>query len=222
MPPPTKFDFHALLAILRLSHKYDVGYLYKRAIDHLETIFPIEMDRIEGINSNSLGYRQEIGLSLAAISGLHEVGAIWLLPYAYYSIAEFSPEALISSGEPWDKCDADIKQTCLCLLPLLIRATERLSHALASPSTCGSPDNCDLLKFRFLSSHDGLHQSPLSDFLFSGWRKFDGELCQDCATHAHMQYKGVRAKIWEELPVNCGLASWEVLLEKRREALAGE
>ncbi|KAJ6556393.1 hypothetical protein B0H19DRAFT_1377108 [Mycena capillaripes] len=222
MPPPAKFDFCALLEIFRLSHKYDVDYLYKRAIDHLETIFPIEMDRMEGIGSNSLDYHQEMELTLAAISVFHEVGATWLLPYAYYSLTEFSPEALISIGEPWDKCDADIKQTCFCLLPVLIRATERLSHALTTPSTCASRDACDLLKFRFLRSHDGVHQSPLSELLFRGWSKFERELCPDCATQAHTQYNGVRAKIWEELPGNCGLDSWEVLLEMRREALAGE
>ncbi|KAJ7318533.1 hypothetical protein DFH08DRAFT_1036300 [Mycena albidolilacea] len=219
MPPTAKFDFHALLGILRLSHKYDVGYLYKRAVCHMETIYPIEMDRIEGIRSNNLDYHQEIGLTLTAIPVLHEVGATWLLPYAYYNVAEFPSGALISAGEPWDKCGADMKQTCFLLLPVQIRATERLSHALTTPSTCASSDTCDLLKFRFLRTRDGLHQCPLSEFLFSGWKEFENELCPDCATQAHTQYNSVRAKIWEELPANCGLEKWEVLLERRRAAL---
>ncbi|KAJ6582021.1 hypothetical protein B0H19DRAFT_984152 [Mycena capillaripes] len=218
MPTPAKFDFYTLLAILRLSRKYEVDYLYKRAVYHLETIYPIEMDRIKVIRSNNLGHHQGIELTLAAIPVLHEVGATWLLPYAYYSVAEFYPDALILAGEPWDKCGTAIQQTCLLLPPVQIRATERLSRALTTASTCASSDACDLLKFRFLTSHDGLHQCPLSEFLFSGWKKFEDKLCPDCATQARTQYNNVRAKFWEELPVNCGLEKWEVLLEKRRTA----
>ncbi|KAJ7320757.1 hypothetical protein DFH08DRAFT_890153 [Mycena albidolilacea] len=35
MPAPAPNDRPVVLAILRLSHKYDVPYLYKRALDHL-------------------------------------------------------------------------------------------------------------------------------------------------------------------------------------------
>ncbi|KAJ7120698.1 hypothetical protein C8R43DRAFT_1241548 [Mycena crocata] len=37
MPPPAKIEFFAVLGILRLAHKYDVNYLFKRAVHHLET-----------------------------------------------------------------------------------------------------------------------------------------------------------------------------------------
>jgi hypothetical protein len=32
MPPPAEIDFREVLGILRLSYKYDVPYLFKRAI----------------------------------------------------------------------------------------------------------------------------------------------------------------------------------------------
>ncbi|KAJ6523160.1 hypothetical protein B0H19DRAFT_854030, partial [Mycena capillaripes] len=39
MPPPAPVDDVVVLGILRLSHKYGVNYLHKRAILHLETIY---------------------------------------------------------------------------------------------------------------------------------------------------------------------------------------
>ncbi|KAJ7652646.1 hypothetical protein B0H17DRAFT_957806, partial [Mycena rosella] len=35
MPPPTSVGLDVILGILRLSHKYDVQYLHRRALEHL-------------------------------------------------------------------------------------------------------------------------------------------------------------------------------------------
>ncbi|KAJ6537873.1 hypothetical protein B0H19DRAFT_1270265 [Mycena capillaripes] len=54
MPPPAEINFHPVLGILRLSHKYDVGYLYKTALDHLEMIYPMELHKLKDIGSNNM------------------------------------------------------------------------------------------------------------------------------------------------------------------------
>ncbi|KAJ7464391.1 hypothetical protein FB451DRAFT_1042210 [Mycena latifolia] len=38
--PPEDTPLEAIVGILRLSHKYDVPYLRRRALKHLETIYP--------------------------------------------------------------------------------------------------------------------------------------------------------------------------------------
>jgi hypothetical protein len=40
MPPPTEVQFEDTLAIMRLSHKYDVADLRRHALVHLGTIYP--------------------------------------------------------------------------------------------------------------------------------------------------------------------------------------
>lgn len=77
MPPAADMRLHEVLGILRLSHKYDVGYLHKRALSHLETLYPVNLDKLD------LEYRfGDLKADLVAIPILHEVGASWLLPYA--------------------------------------------------------------------------------------------------------------------------------------------
>ncbi|KAJ7048344.1 hypothetical protein C8F01DRAFT_1283448, partial [Mycena amicta] len=39
-PPPTPVVVSSLVGILRLAHKYDVQYLFRRALKHLEVFFP--------------------------------------------------------------------------------------------------------------------------------------------------------------------------------------
>ncbi|KAF8217041.1 hypothetical protein K438DRAFT_1798203 [Mycena galopus ATCC 62051] len=43
MPPPAEFQLGEALAILRLSHKYDVPYLRRRALDHVGPIYPTSL-----------------------------------------------------------------------------------------------------------------------------------------------------------------------------------
>ncbi|KAJ7075693.1 hypothetical protein C8R43DRAFT_838431, partial [Mycena crocata] len=88
MPTPAEVDFQAVLAILRLAHKYDVNYLRKWAFFHLETGYPTTLskhtfDLIQNHNSTSYDLAC-ISDDFAAIPLLHEVGATWLLPSAYY------------------------------------------------------------------------------------------------------------------------------------------
>ncbi|KAJ6457573.1 hypothetical protein DFH09DRAFT_1349558 [Mycena vulgaris] len=35
MPPPERSDIHVVLGIVRLAHKYDMEYLFRRALQHL-------------------------------------------------------------------------------------------------------------------------------------------------------------------------------------------
>ncbi|KAJ6542518.1 hypothetical protein DFH09DRAFT_837970, partial [Mycena vulgaris] len=43
-PPPAKTDLAAITGILRLSHKYDVQYLCRRALLHLDTGYPTSLE----------------------------------------------------------------------------------------------------------------------------------------------------------------------------------
>ncbi|KAJ7095615.1 hypothetical protein C8R44DRAFT_549828, partial [Mycena epipterygia] len=102
MPSPTHVDLHVVLGILRLSHKYDVGYLYKRALGHLEIIYPINLANLDDHRVNKLNYEcDNVAVHLKAIQILHEVGAVWLLPFAYYTVGTYPSAELLTAGEAW-------------------------------------------------------------------------------------------------------------------------
>ncbi|KAJ7138282.1 hypothetical protein C8R44DRAFT_552213, partial [Mycena epipterygia] len=41
--PLAEDDFDIVLGILHLSHKYDIDYPYRRALIHLETLYPVDL-----------------------------------------------------------------------------------------------------------------------------------------------------------------------------------
>ncbi|KAF7341313.1 BTB domain-containing protein [Mycena venus] len=222
MPPPSQTSFSDLLGILRLAQKYDVGYLYKRAVCHLETIYPIELAKVEAGTSTVTLYviNATVDFDLEAIAVLHEVGATWLLPYAYYSAAENPVSDLLYAGELWEQCPTNRKEILLCLQPCQREATDRLFDALTSISKCLYADACNMSKFKFLKRR-ARHQRPLSgQYTFCRRLTLEAELCETCSTQAREQYETRRAEIWDALPINCGMENWEVLLQQREAAMA--
>ncbi|KAJ6537935.1 hypothetical protein B0H19DRAFT_961697 [Mycena capillaripes] len=223
MPPPAEIEFHAVLGILRLSHKYDVDYLHKRALDHLETIYPTELHQLKDIDSNNMGYSDmDAEHDLLALPVLHEVGASWLLPYAYYSAAGSSAGVLLASGEPWNQLSPDMKQTCILLQVIHIECTDRLYGALTELSQCTSIAECNHTKFLALKRRRGfpyaLNLMPLYERVYFT-EVLEAALCRKCATSARARYDTVRAEIWDQLPANCGLEAWDILLQRRKGVL---
>ncbi|KAJ7446323.1 hypothetical protein FB451DRAFT_1567861 [Mycena latifolia] len=231
MPAPAEVDFHEVLGILRLSHKYDVDYLRKRALLHLASIYHLEINQCQDRTLyDNLNYDDDIvGLALTAIPVLHKVGATWLLPWVYYNVGTFDIEEVISAGEAWDTLPADMQRTCLLMHGHRIGATKRIYQSLSHPSTCPSFESCNSFKFGFLRrclnkyGPDGLIEfDPLNKWPESssyGWKAWKEELCHACFTQGHANYESVFAEIWDELPANCGLEDWATLKEMRRVAL---
>ncbi|KAJ7093486.1 hypothetical protein C8R44DRAFT_645896 [Mycena epipterygia] len=91
MPPPEPVDIHVVLGILRLAHKYDIQYLYRRALHHLGTEYPTSLANLDKdldvLNGSVTGLYidKTVPLGLTVIQAVAQVGALWLLPSAYYS-----------------------------------------------------------------------------------------------------------------------------------------
>ncbi|KAJ6496235.1 hypothetical protein C8R45DRAFT_985361 [Mycena sanguinolenta] len=222
MPPPNEVEFSELLGILQLAHKYDVGYLYKRAISHLETLYPFELTSVGSVEDSTIS-NADWDIELRSLDVFHQVGATWLLPFAYHSVVEYR-----LTDRDWGECPAARKEMIFHMCTFQRSATDRLYNALTPASQCPSKNTCNLAKFSFLKRRrwpDDISlayiQAPLRDasafrdkpFLFR-------DLCPSCADVSGLHYDTVRAQIWSELPANCGLESWDVLLEQRKAALA--
>jgi hypothetical protein len=219
MPPPAAIDFHAVLGILWLAHKYDVHYLYKRATSHLETIYSLTLDEyVIGDSSDHLGYIDAgSDADLMAIPVLHEVGATWLLPSAYCLAV-----AMLSAGMTWDVMSPDMTLNFIQMSGFLAGGTQRVYDALTNLSTCASRDACDVLKFRFLKvAKVRKDRECFGSLILHVWGDdLEGNLCDDCAAQARVRYDEVRTEIWDELPLHCGLEKWEILMKTREAALA--
>ncbi|KAJ7048661.1 hypothetical protein C8F01DRAFT_48287 [Mycena amicta] len=122
MPHPEPFKRLPLLGILRLSHKYDVQYLFKRGLKHLEPAFPIAFGSMDSSSSDYFGLtangekRADISIvdrnQLMTIDALRRVSALWLLPAAFYLTCQsLSHDLLTAVG-----CkNVDLEDIILCV-----------------------------------------------------------------------------------------------------------
>ncbi|TRM58194.1 hypothetical protein BD626DRAFT_586313 [Schizophyllum amplum] len=70
-----------LLAVLRLSHKYDVAYLRQRALRHLDADFPSDVDSWKpSSKERRRDACRSIELIIASYFCAKEIGSLWLLP----------------------------------------------------------------------------------------------------------------------------------------------
>ncbi|KAJ7071877.1 hypothetical protein B0H15DRAFT_957434 [Mycena belliarum] len=230
MPPPERVDGHAALGILRLSHKYDVGYLHRRALRHLETVYPIERARYTDFWPKSLlpvGNSTEItNFDLKAIPIFQEVGASWLLPCAFYNAGSVPP--MLEIGAAWDRLPMDAKKTCLVMNTRLLRCVMKVNRFIGNASTCATAETCnahrfgELLRSRVTHRNDlvmGGGQEPLAEWEEGDWDALGEIFCEECLSEARAEHAAAEAEVWDELPVICGLQSWDVLKEARRVAL---
>ncbi|KAJ7048659.1 hypothetical protein C8F01DRAFT_1276427 [Mycena amicta] len=128
-PPPTPVVFPSLVGILRLAHKYDVNYLFKRALKHLEVFFPscgvlpepTAMQLYRRFTANGFTSWAQLVAStspagpagpaarnnLVILKVLRQVGATWLLPAAYYFASLLSLDDLytVPRDADWDEYD---------------------------------------------------------------------------------------------------------------------
>ncbi|KAF7359024.1 hypothetical protein MSAN_01243100 [Mycena sanguinolenta] len=90
-PYPCKVSFGNALSIARLSHKYSVDYLLRRALVHLSYEFPTTLSAFDKWpDMCSTDFREvKHGLSpyVAVVQLARQVNAPWMLPLAFYKLA---------------------------------------------------------------------------------------------------------------------------------------
>ncbi|KAJ7099430.1 hypothetical protein B0H15DRAFT_900678 [Mycena belliarum] len=223
MPPPTPMDVPSITGIMRLAHKYDVPYLFRRALTHLETHFPTTlldfMLNMKSCRGLTLGSVHD---NLITIHAASEVGATWLLPSAYYSTCTFSVQELLTPNQSWAALSIDQQQTCLAAQAKLSRATARIFRFLRDiPAPgCSSMATCqasiseaqDTLENRIDRELD---TNPLAFNL----KKTAAKLCGLCRHLATERCTEAQDLFWQSLPGMLGLSTWDDLRRKRGEVL---
>ncbi|PPQ86563.1 hypothetical protein CVT24_007623, partial [Panaeolus cyanescens] len=93
-PPPAKTTIQTLRGILRLSTKYDVPYLRRRAILHLESTFPTTLSAWK--KRDQTRTLQPIdNTPFAALSLAREMGVEWVIPAIHYCVSSHPLEKVL-------------------------------------------------------------------------------------------------------------------------------
>ncbi|KAJ7077641.1 hypothetical protein B0H15DRAFT_861447 [Mycena belliarum] len=220
-PPPAKTDLAAITGILRLAHKYDVQFLRRRALQHLDTGYPTSLAVYE-VSGGETFASDGLDDALRTIQVASEVGAPWVLPTAFYflcysdmrDILGAAQWALLSPADQGTAISSYTRQRTACppVLPFLrIPFTEG----------CTALDACTAYKAAYLEDVAAWNISdPLGSY--KDWTPFEGRICAYCLERSEEYHRRARKKLWDELPAVYGLPGWDVLEAMKAEALAVE
>ncbi|KAJ7138291.1 hypothetical protein C8R44DRAFT_728443 [Mycena epipterygia] len=189
----------------------------------IPSLSPIEL---ADLRSSSICV-QTLHAHLKAIPILHEVGATWLLPVAYYRVGTYESESFLETGEPWDALPVDKKLSCALLHPHHVHATNTINSFLANRSACSDADPCNAFKEAYLE--DLLTREDVRCNLrpLKNGRMLSGRMwgMVNCVTPVAPEpasncHDTAALVIWSKLPGNCGLEDWDSLKENRALALS--
>ncbi|KAJ7112977.1 hypothetical protein C8R44DRAFT_984838 [Mycena epipterygia] len=229
MPAPAPIELWIVLAILRLSHKYDVRYLHRRALHHLAEngSYTATPDQNPGDHLGHLIVSESGPVdNLSVVTTAVQVGALWLLPWPYYWASGFLPEQLHPFLEGAMEQHA---RKCLAAHKHLIRGTVAINRFLVKGSPdCATREICDDLRGSILLRvfdhiQDESDLDPLFYWSAESWEKFSVlGLCAVCCTLAKTGHDEAASAFRDKLPSIFGLPPWEDLRAMQRDAMGEE
>ncbi|KAJ7147847.1 hypothetical protein C8R43DRAFT_1108194 [Mycena crocata] len=202
MPSPAPVELQVVLGVLRLSHKYDVVYLHRRALQHLveEGWYSVTHDAqaiAHHIQCPSSAEDMADSLAIAAVAT--EVGALWLIPWAYYMASRYPLADLIA-------VEAESPQharKCIAAREHMLRAMIAAQRVLTVADACDTTQLCDTIRMGALDSFIGQEQEvtlvcPLDEWTPERVGSLrDSGLCDSCADNAATLGKAAASAFWD-------------------------
>ncbi|KAF7353921.1 BTB domain-containing protein [Mycena venus] len=236
-PAPTQFDI--VVGVLRLSHKYGVDYLRRRALVHLSSAYQTTLSECDdssyyGDESDpscpaslirSWEWPDDPAYYLVSVHLAREVDAPWILPYAFYCLASAYPRKLgvaVYHGAVYNGVSITLSmqdQQTLVLGHTKQNASSAVDilRFLSYPPKlkgCASPEKCFSERLQAMENNrENLRLScghPLGLWDDDEWEWLEN-LCPACLAALKKTHENARQAFWDELPEIYALPSWEEL-----------
>ncbi|KAJ6480496.1 hypothetical protein C8R47DRAFT_1218697 [Mycena vitilis] len=229
-PFPAKTSFDIIAGVIRLSTKYEVASLRKRALQHLASAFPFTPAQFPGSPSWKIRDHQWIRVVLFA----REMSIDWILPVAFYRVVEKCTPSELLNGTDIDDVHFELAPADKLLsveqsLALCGSASSQLTHFLwdrklnpgcpgliatkyAITVDCLTPrlDACMMVEDRRTR-----RVSPMYLWIAADWARLS--VCGTCKSAMTVAHEAALEAFWTGLPARFGLSEWEVL-ENAKEA----
>ncbi|KAJ6567013.1 hypothetical protein B0H19DRAFT_1139141 [Mycena capillaripes] len=242
MPFPAKTDFDTVCGCLRLSHKYGMEYLRRRALVHLSSRHPTTLPDCDTMmttpSMRSWERPDTQSYIIFLIQLVREVDAVWILPYAFYVLCH-SFEAHLGSaifrgasynGIPASLSEAD-QDLFLRGYNIQKESTKNdILRFLFSPARIkGCADAMRCLQVRIeafdsicqRNSEPGASSIPLHIWPTAEWSLLR-KACPTCQANLKTRYQNARQAFWDELPEMYGSPPWDELEKMKTAALSAE
>ncbi|KAJ7684264.1 hypothetical protein DFH06DRAFT_2756 [Mycena polygramma] len=245
MPHPAPTNYDTLVGVLRLSNKYGVDHLRRRALIHLSSAFPTTLAKwdaggyeipfdssrpVSGIESWEAPDGWTYLMSTAQLA--REIDAPWILPGVFYDLAvgytELGRDIFhggIYKGVSVALTAEDQQSFALGLSTQMATTNADILRFLFDPldiEGCSTSRKCLTKRMRAMqrNRHNLFDPSgPLTIWDEDEWDFLNG-LCSACLPILKKTHEDARQKFWDQLPEIYGLPDWEEL-ERLKSAAIG-
>jgi hypothetical protein len=216
--PLTLTTFPIISAVLRLSTKYDVDYLRRRACLHISAAAPGSLADYDAM----LFTREQdvVPPHFPFLLLVHGLGLTWALPVAFYGAA-CCPVELIIDGFSVEGTHfvlpPALQRTCLIARAILSTSQHQDIYGfMRSGPTDGcltqAANGCQIGRLAALEAASKI--SAVEPFAFAHpivWDRIRPVMCHVCQLAAETKQQAPRQKVWDSLPSIFGLPSWDEL-----------
>ncbi|KAK7028781.1 BTB domain-containing protein [Favolaschia claudopus] len=229
-PHPAPTSYAILTAVLRMSHKYDVATLRKRALVHLSSQVPTQLHDYEFLASQKdppwiAQLKDEDGPGFHSLTALARSLSIeWILPIAFYRVCAFSTEEGILRSDHTLSDKVNIVTACRTLEGAVV--TNMLDFLWPNPvDGCDTPSQCSVSKIAMRRRKESCRNRPSSraptmplDLWTIG--KWDTlRVCTACLDSMKGKHEEAKQEHWDSIPEMFELPSWAELEKLKAEAL---
>ncbi|KAJ7159359.1 hypothetical protein C8R43DRAFT_1234077 [Mycena crocata] len=231
---PATTTFKIMSGVLRLSTKYDVDHLRRRALVHLSSAYPTTLtERDRRLNQYESAVWEQPSWHADGVAGeisvirlSREVDAPWILPLAFYVLGRRSVSIDIVPETPSTTprlCQSDqlalLKGSSLQQLA----STQILRFLCAPPiAGCTRREICMEAKLEGMySAFEDLQRFPripLNIWAEEDWDRIP-ELCDVCHENLRDMHNAGRETFWDGLPEMYDLSSWDTLRQMKCAAI---
>ncbi|KAJ3734349.1 hypothetical protein DFJ43DRAFT_1064897 [Lentinula guzmanii] len=226
-PPPSTTDLSIVGGILRLSSKYDVQFLRKRAMLHVQTTYPSTLKAWKRRDTHR-SIPPVDNSPFAILPLVHEFELDWALPAVLYCLCSYNVDQIIDGvtfrTQHFTLGEED-KRKVLIGRAELVHLQNKLSfRCLRSPPhrDCPSRTECAEQFRKWLDHVSSWNMADPLDYLDENWESLEEDLCLSCIAQSKNDTQVTQHEIWEKLPQIFKLQSWTELKVLEDKAMDGK
>lgn len=217
-------DVPVIVSMLRLSTKYQVSFLRKRAIEALLRWYPSGLEDYSPIGQSARPLQDHSRHVLVA-NAARETDAPILLPTSLLFCCATAParvlyDGLDDNGERHTLSDPNKRAIFLGRLRLSHAARSRTQAFFFYPRTpnpkCSAPERCNEFCRIYSSVFDEKDDPWMNPFYRLNWKAIRSTCCANCATSWESHHTEAAQQVWQEVPSYFDLMPWPELVERSK------
>ncbi len=220
-----KVSTEVVLSILGMATKYQVHALRRRALAHLNTMYPLTLKEWDArTETGTMSVQSEVQASFAHESTFARAFAIakaardfaapWLLPAALYECCQYDLDVILAHfararEQNIVEADADVELQNAIVVGAFkqVEATRDVLKFLIAESpadVCADPVSCHEVRRICLNNIYGItfgSGDPLGIWDGDDWDTYLDGMCEECLNLCSARHKREREALWRKLPL---------------------